>query len=62
LHSGIYLGRRAERPAQTRGNVIRDNEISGFGMAAGCLAASPGLDLAANDVAANRCSDEPAQP
>jgi hypothetical protein len=31
-------------------------------MAAGCLAASPGLDLAANDVAANRCSDEPAEP
>jgi hypothetical protein len=62
LRSGIYLGRRAERPAQTHGNVIRDNEITGFGMAAGCLAASPGLDLSANDVAANRCSDEPAQP
>jgi len=61
LHSGIYLGRRAERPAQTRGNVIRNNEISGFGMAAGCVAASPGLDLSANDVAANRCSDEPEQ-
>jgi hypothetical protein len=61
LHSGIYLGRRAERPAQTRGNVIRDNEISGFGMATGCVAASPGLDLSANDVAANRCSDEPKQ-
>ena len=32
LESGIYLGRAAEHPADTRGNTIRDNLITGHGM------------------------------
>ena len=38
LRSGIYLGRGAERPAPARGNVIEDNEITGFKMAERCIA------------------------
>ena len=32
LRAGIYLGKGAERPAPARGNTIRDNEISGYGL------------------------------
>jgi hypothetical protein len=60
LRSGIYLGSRAERPAVTRDNLIEDNEISGFGMAAGCVAVSPGAEAAANQIHANHCRDEAA--
>ncbi len=58
LRSGIYLGSRAERPAVTRDNLIENNEISGTGMAVGCVAVSPGADAAANRIGRNRCSDE----
>jgi hypothetical protein len=60
LSSGIYLGRRAERPAVTRGNLIRDNEISGFGMK--CIAAAPGVSLQANQVGGNRCEGFGSKP
>jgi len=57
LRSGIYLGRHAERPAVTRGNRIRDNEVSGYGMRANCIAAAPGVSLKDNDIGPNRCAD-----
>jgi hypothetical protein len=57
LRSGIYLGAGAERPATAHNNVIEENQISGFGMSAHCVAAAPGVSLAANRVARNECSD-----
>jgi len=57
LHSGIYLGRGADRPAHTAGNRIQDNEISGFAIAHTCVVAAPGVSLAANRIAGNRCTD-----
>lgn len=59
LRSGIYLAGHAARPAQTRGNVIRNNVLSGFGTRQWCIAASPGVALAANDIARNTCTDIP---
>jgi hypothetical protein len=59
LRSGIYLGAGAERPAPARGNVIEDNEVAGYGMKAHCIAAAPGVSLAANTIARNTCRDDP---
>jgi hypothetical protein len=53
LRTGIYLGRRAERPAVTRDNLILENEISGFGLK--CIAAAPGILLENNRIRGNRC-------
>jgi hypothetical protein len=61
LRSGIYLGAGAERPDPARDNVIEGNEISGFGMSAHCIAAAPGVSLAANDITRNSCKDDGAQ-
>lgn len=58
LRTGIYLGRRAERPVVTRDNVIENNVVSGLGMEASCIAASPGLALSQNRVRDNRCAGE----
>ena len=57
LHSGIYLGRGADRPAHTVGNLIENNEISGFAIAHTCVAAAPGVSLAANSINGNFCLD-----
>lgn len=57
LSSGVYLGRRAARPAETRGNVIRENVFTGFGMSNRCIAAAPSVELSANQIAGNRCSE-----
>ena len=57
LHSGIYLGRGAARPAETVGNRIAGNEISGFAMQGWCVAAAPGVSLARNRVEDNHCTD-----
>jgi hypothetical protein len=62
LESGIYLGRGAEHPADTRGNTIRGNTISGHGMKTHCIEAAPGVALTANTIQGNACSDsEPAR-
>ena len=53
LRSGIYLGAGAERAAPAHANVIEGNDISGFGVK--CVAAAPGVALAANTVAGNTC-------
>jgi hypothetical protein len=57
LQTGVYLGRRAERPAIARNNVVADNVISGYKMSTRCIAAAPGVSLAANRIQRNRCSD-----
>jgi len=58
LRSGIYLGAGAERPAPAHANVIEENDITGFGMSAHCIAAAPGVSLASNTIARNSCKDD----
>ena len=58
LRTGIYLGRRAERPAVTQNSVIEGNVVSGFGMAESCIAAAPGVRLAGNRVDNNDCRND----
>ena len=58
MQSGIYLGRRAERPDPARGNVISDNVISGWKMSVRCIGMAPGIAPPDNRIAANRCEDE----
>lgn len=53
LASGIYLGRRAERPAPAKNNLIEDNEISGYNMDTHCVGAAPGVGP--NQIRDNRC-------
>jgi hypothetical protein len=55
LRSGIYLGQRAERPAPARGNLVEDNEITGFQMAERCIGGAPGIRPEWNTVRGNRC-------
>ncbi len=57
LRSGIYLGRGAERPAIARGNVIDDNEVSGFGMGKDCIGVDPAVKVGANTIGRNWCRD-----
>jgi hypothetical protein len=57
LNAGIYLGRGAERPAPARGNVVRDNVITGFGMSRNCVMFAPGVDPGANETAPNTCRE-----
>ena len=55
LQAGIYLGRRAERPAATRANVIEANVITGWKMDRRCVAAAPGVKMEENRVRGNQC-------
>ena len=57
LHSGIYLGSGADRPAKTERNRIEHNDISGFAMQHSCVAAAPGVSLARNRIEQNTCVD-----
>jgi hypothetical protein len=57
LESGIYLGRAAEHPADTRGNIIRDNLITGHGMKLHCIQAAPGVELKSQTIKGNTCAD-----
>jgi hypothetical protein len=57
LQSGIYLGRGVARMEETRGNVIQDNRISGFKMAQRCIAAAPHVNVQANTIAGNVCTN-----
>ncbi len=57
LESGIYLGTGASRPEPVRGNIVRDNEISGYKMKTRCLAFGPGVTRFANTIENNSCSD-----
>lgn len=60
LESGIYLGGGGSRPAEARGNVIRGNKVSGHKMNTRCIAAAPGVSLAANSIGGNTCVDDAA--
>lgn len=61
LRSGIYLARRAERPAIARGIVIEDNLITGYKMKTRCIGAAPGVSLHGNRIGRNDCRDEAPQ-
>jgi hypothetical protein len=56
LRSGIYLASHAARPADTQANIIRHNQITGFGMDKWCVAAGPGVKLALNKIDDNTCA------
>ncbi len=62
LRAGIYLVGGAARPAHTADNQISGNEVEGFGMRKYCVEGAPGVLLAANRIAGNRCSDPPGKP
>jgi hypothetical protein len=57
LETGIYLGRGVARLEETRGNLIRGNQISGYKMRQRCIAAGLGVSLKANKVEQNQCRD-----
>jgi hypothetical protein len=57
LEAGIYLGKGAERPANTHGNVIRGNTISGHMMKTRCIVFAPGVPRQSNTIEENQCSD-----
>jgi hypothetical protein len=63
LFSGIYLGRKAERPDLAEENTITDNVISGFGMDEHCITAAPGVKMSSQQIARNDCkSTNPLKP
>jgi hypothetical protein len=45
------------RMEEVRGNVIRDNRISGYKMKSRCIAAGPGVKLSENSIGSNACED-----
>ncbi|MBM3766342.1 MAG: right-handed parallel beta-helix repeat-containing protein [Acidobacteria bacterium] len=55
LRAGIYFGRRAERTAATRGNVVEGNRIEGWRMDRVCIGYAPGVKPEENRVANNTC-------
>jgi hypothetical protein len=55
LHTGIYLGDRAERPAIAKGNVVEGNTITGFGMARYCIGGAKTIYPGWNVVRRNEC-------
>jgi hypothetical protein len=55
LRAGVYLANNGGRAAVTEGNVVRGNEITGFGIPQHCVAAAPGVDIKKNGVSENRC-------
>jgi len=59
LRSGIYLGRGAERPALATGNLVENNEITGYKMSTRCIGLAPGVPRSANRIRNNICRDAP---
>jgi hypothetical protein len=57
LDSGIYLGRKAERAAPARGNVVENNEVTGYKMKARCVGHAPGIGADWNTVRGNVCKE-----
>ena len=62
LRSGIYLASHAARPADTKGNKISGNYISGFGMDKWCVAAGPGVASQSNQIGNNTCVTATQEP
>jgi hypothetical protein len=58
LESGIYLGAGASRLEPARGNIIRDNHISGHKMKSRCITLGPKVSRASNTIQSNNCSDQ----
>lgn len=52
---GVYLGKGAERPAPSRGNLIEENEITGYQMDRRCIGRAPAIDASWNTLRGNRC-------
>lgn len=59
LRSGVYLASHAARPAETKGNKILGNFISGFGMDHWCIRGGPSVRLDRNIIRGNRCVSLP---
>jgi hypothetical protein len=57
LRSGVYLGKRAERPDPAHGNTVEDNEITGYRMKQYCVTTAPGIAPEANEIRRNSCRD-----
>lgn len=57
LQSGIYLGKRAERPAVATNNIVEGNFVSGHKMESRCIAVAPGVSRTANQIGDNTCED-----
>jgi signal peptidase I len=57
LESGIYIGRGVARLEEAKGNVIRNNTITGHKMKARCVTIGPGILPAGNSVESNTCQD-----
>ena len=55
LRTGIYFGKRAERPAVTRANRLEQNNIRGWRMDRNCIGFAPGVDPKDNRVVGNIC-------
>jgi hypothetical protein len=55
LRTGIYMGRGILWREPAAGNVVEDNEISGYGMKARCIGFAPGVEAAGNIILNNRC-------
>ncbi len=55
LRTGIYLGKRAERAAVTRGNRVEGNTIRGWRMDRGCIGFAPGVVSKDNLITGNLC-------
>ncbi len=55
FRSGIYLGKGAERPDPARGNLIEENQITGFQMARRCVGGAPSIYPDWNTLRNNRC-------
>ena len=58
FESGIYLGRGFGRLEETRGNMIRDNVISGHKHENALHRLRAGRDATANTLQGNTCSDD----
>lgn len=55
LRTGIYFGKRAERPAVTRGNRVEENTIRGWRMDRNCIGFAPGVNSKDNRIVGNLC-------
>ncbi len=55
LRSGVFLTRSGARPAETRGNLVQDNVVVGYGMDRWCAEVGPGVDAEANVFKENKC-------
>ena len=61
LRSGIYLGHRAERPANARGNHVTGNLITGRGMSRHCVVTSPEVQRDRQIIKGNTCRESTAR-